>query len=388
MSRTLDPADRLPRYVLRPLRVRTAAALPAPNLRRCLALWRTAVRFMAVVLPEVKRESDRWRAAAAEIPSGPLRRTAATALGKRGNIEGAALFAVLAARPHRSAAVRTLVAVQSAYNYLDALCELPSPDPRANARRLHQALLAAVDPHVEHVDYYAHHPHDDDGGYLAALLDVCREGLSGLPSYCAAAPLIRSAACRIVEFQSRNLAQAQGGQRDLESWASQRGRLEPRLSWWESAAGAGSSLPLHALIAMSARPGLGALEAELVDRAYFPVIGALHSLLDSLVDREEDRVLGQQSLVSHYPSTAQMAARLGTLGLEASCACEVLPSAHVHRAILDAMCSYYLSAPQAACEDAHDAKRLLLDALGASLHLAILMFGTRRALARWSGGYT
>ena len=47
-------------------------------------------------------------------------------------------------------------------------------------------------------------------------------------------------------------------------------------------------------------PHVDGWDAREIDRAYFPWIGALHTLLDSLVDRHEDRESGRPSLLSYY----------------------------------------------------------------------------------------
>ena len=155
------------------------------------------------------------------IPNPKLRHHALQALGKRGNIEGAALFATLAPASHRGRTIRALVAFQTAYNYLDALCELPSNDPIANGEQLHQALLTALHPDSEHPDYYAQHPDTGDGGYLATIVERCRSAVTALPSYDAIAPTAREAAGRIVDFQALNLNEHQGGHDALKRWATE-----------------------------------------------------------------------------------------------------------------------------------------------------------------------
>jgi tetraprenyl-beta-curcumene synthase len=368
-------------------RVRLARAGDGP--RAAIAFAAVAVRYLALVLPEVRRERSRWRAFAETIPSDELRATASASLTKRGNIEGAALFSVLAPRAHRREAIRSLVAFQAAYNYLDALSELSSPEPQANARRLHQALLGAVQPGAAQPDYYAYHRDACDGGYLAALVEACRDGLSRLPSYDAFAPAISTAAARIAEFQALNLSEVHGGQAELELWAATLPGSARALAWWERAAGAGSSLALLVLVATCARENAEASVAQQIDDAYFPTIGALHSLLDSVVDRDEDREKGQRSLLDHYGSPLHECASLTMLASEARRACASLPSPHAHRVFVTAMCSYYLSAPQCRSEPGYATRVHLTDALGSMLDLAIVMFTTRRLLARIAGdGYT
>ena len=161
-----------------------------------------ALRYWTGVFPGVCRELARWRRRAGEIADPVLRGLALEALGKRGNIEGAAAFAAFVPRSHRNLVLRAVVAFQTAYNYLDLLAEQPSPDPAANARRLHEALLVALDPAAAHPDYYEHNPQHDDDGYLSEIVEACRGALGVMPSYAAVALSARRAATRIVEFQS------------------------------------------------------------------------------------------------------------------------------------------------------------------------------------------
>jgi tetraprenyl-beta-curcumene synthase len=341
----------------------------------------TVLIYLLRVLPQVRTELAHWRVAAAEIPDLTLRRAAAQALQKRGNIEGAALFATMAPSQHRRNTVRALVALQTAYNYLDALSERPSEDPIANADQLHQALLIALRPGTEHVDYYAHNKERSDGGYLTAILDNCQTALAGLPSYPALAPTARFAAARILDFQALNQPKAHGGHEALKRWATEAAPAGTAPSWWETAAAAGSSLSVHALIAAAADPHLDPDAARDIDRAYFPWTGALHSLLDSLVDRDEDHRNGQPSLIGYYKSPTDAALRLQTLALRGRAASEPLPCPQAHRVILTAMCAYYLSAPECHTAESQTIARTLTRALGPSLNIAIAMFRARRLVS-------
>jgi hypothetical protein len=195
----LDRGDRASRAGRPPLApdLRSPSVLashPARGLRHAGVFASTGLRYAHTVFPLVARELAHWRARALAIPDPFLRRIAADAAAKRGNMEGAALFAVLAPTALRDEATRALVAFQSAYNYLDALAEQPGPDPEENARQLHGALLLALDRDAPHLDYYARCSHRDDGGYLEGMLDTCRGALMLFPSYALAAPTARIAA--------------------------------------------------------------------------------------------------------------------------------------------------------------------------------------------------
>jgi tetraprenyl-beta-curcumene synthase len=338
----------------------------------------TIARYLTLVLPQVRNELAHWRRQAGRIPNARLRHSAQLALAKRGNIEGAALFATLASAAHRRETVRALVAFQSAYNYLDTLSELPSDQPVANGQRLHQALLSALHPRAAHLDYYALNPDRGDGGYLQSIVDACASAVDSLPSFHALAPTARDAAARIVHFQALNLDEHQGGQRALRQWVSEATTSRDDLTWRESAAAAGSSLSVHALIAAAAERDLDPRDAHEIDGAYHPCAGALHSLLDSLVDRREDHLHAQRSLLEQYRSNTETGTRLSALAARAGDCIGGLPNARTHRVILTAMCSYYLSAPECDTVEAQAVTSALTRTFGLPLRVAIVMFRTRR----------
>jgi tetraprenyl-beta-curcumene synthase len=368
---------------------RASTDIPARDLELPYAFARTVVRYLLLVLPAVRRELAQWRTRAAEIPNANLRRTASRALEKRGNVEGAALFAALAPAGYRARTVRALVAFQTAYNYLDALSELPSEDPVANGYQLHQALLIALQPGAAHPDYYAHNPDGGDGGYLAAIVDACRGAIAVLPSYPLLGQTAREAAVPIVDFQALNLSEGQGGQDGLERWAREATPVASGLEWWEIAAGAGSSLAVYALIAAAATdPCLDGWDAREIDRAYFPWIGTLHSLLDSLVDAAEDERNGQRNLLSYHASAGQAALAMTSLAERATAASGSLPDAPHHRVIVIAMAAYYLSSPGARAADVRPIARDVAGALGPLMTPALVLFRARRLVAYFTrGGY-
>jgi tetraprenyl-beta-curcumene synthase len=357
-----------------------------------------ALRYWTGVFPGVCRELARWRRRAGEIADPVLCGLALEALGKRGNIEGAAAFAAFVPRSHRNLVLRAVVAFQVAYNYLDLLAEQPSPGPAANARRLHEALLVALDPAAVHPDYYEHNPQHDDDGYLSEIIEACRGALGVMPSYAAVAPSARRAASRIVEFQSLGagepakahrasdgdsvVADPVRGEYDaLERWARAQTPVGSGLEWWETAASAGSSLCVYALIAAGAQRRLDAREITHIEQAYFPWIGALHSLLDNLVDVAEDHATGQHNLIGCYASTLEASTRMRLLAERSLRAARELPG-DSHGLILAAMASFYLSTPEASLPAARPVARAVLGVLGEPAALARLVFRLRMRLDR------
>ncbi len=341
-----------------------------------------ALRYWLTVFPGVARQLARWRRRADGIADPVLRGLALDALAKSGNIEGAAAFATFVPRSHRKLVLRAVVAFQTAYNYLDLLTEQLGPDPAANARRLHEALLVALDPAAAHLDYYEYNAQHDDDGYLSEIVEVCRGALGVLPSYAAVAPSARRAAERIVEFQSCNTGELQGDLAALERWARAATPPGEDLRWWETAAAGGSSLCVYALIALAAERDLDASlqTVAAVKDAYFPWIGALHSLLDNLVDVAEDRATGQHNLIGLYASPQEAATRMGRLAERSLHAARELPG-DGDSLILAAMASFYLSTPDAslpAGAGGDSISRAVLDVLGKPAALAGLVFRLRR----------
>jgi tetraprenyl-beta-curcumene synthase len=341
-----------------------------------------ARRYWTGIYPHVRRELDHWRERAGEIPDPVLRRLALRAQRTGGNIEGAAAFATFAPRSQRAVVVRAAVAFQAAYDYLDVLAEQSQADPVAGTRALHQALLHALDPLLGtgSTDYYASYPQREDNGYLAELVYACRTAHATLPAYAAVAPTARRAAERVVEFQSLNLSESQGPQNAFARWAGMEISQGTDLRWWEAAGGGGSPLCIYALIAAAADPSVAPGDVEAIENAYFPWIGALHSLLDHLVDRSQDAAVGQRNLLDYYSSQQETAERMQTLAERAARAARALPHGHRHTIILAGMTGYYLSDPQASAPGARRISREVRQAIGGLMAPTLMVFKARRVV--------
>jgi tetraprenyl-beta-curcumene synthase len=342
-----------------------------------------AARYWLHVFPHIRREAHHWHRHAQAIPDPVLRRLALEAQHiKQGNVEGSAAFAVLAPAEHRAAVVRAQVSFQSIYDYVDTLSEQPNENPVANGHQLHQALLVALDPSAAHPDYYALYPHKRDSGYLKNMVDACRETLATLPSRAAITIPARRITQRIVAYQSLNLSESQGGHGRLEQWALKQTPRDTDLRWWETAASAGSSLGFFALAAVAAQTSLAPDKAIAIEAAYWPWVGALHSLLDSLIDEPEDAAAAQHSLLAYYSSPEETAARLRLLATKTLSALQWLPQSRQHRLIITGMAGYYLTAPEALTSTGAQASKDIVDMLGAIAKPTMLVLGARRAVGR------
>jgi tetraprenyl-beta-curcumene synthase len=342
-----------------------------------------ARRYWLGVFPRVRRERDTRKARASEIRDPALREVALAALGKWGNVEGAAAFATFAPRLRRTAAIRAMSAFQAAYNYLDMLAERPSGQtdgwPGANAERLHEALLVALDPAAPPLYYYAGSG-QTDGGYLQEMVEECRAALGELPCWPAVLPAARRAAERIIAFQSASTGDPDSDRAALRATADEHGLPGWELRWWETAAACGSSLCVFALIAAAAQSRVDSAEIAAIEHAYFPWIGALHSLLDNLVDVAEDHATGQHSLIGCYPSAIQASAGMRLLAQQSLRATQDLANPAGHVLILAAMASFYLSSPEADTPDGQIVAAAVLDTLGTPARRAMLVFLARRRI--------
>jgi tetraprenyl-beta-curcumene synthase len=217
-------------------------------------------------------------------------------------------------------------------------------------------------------------------------VNTCRGAFAALPSHGAVFATAWDAAARIVAFQSLNLTTDQGGHDALERWARLQTPAGSGLQWWQAAAAGGSSLAVHALIATGASADVDAAQTTAIEDAYFPWICALHSLLDSLVDIDEDRRAGQRNLLSYHSSPEQAAFAMKMLARRASAEARDLPDARRHVVILTAMAAYYLSSGQAAKPDAAATAQNVAAAVGPLLAPALALFKARRLVARLTHG--
>lgn len=348
----------------------------------------TAHRYWLTVFPRVALEIHRTKTLAMRIPDPDLRRLALEALdNKCGNLEGAAAFAALVSKQSRPFVVKALVACQAICDYLDLLSEQACPDPVANGYRLHEALIVATARGEPHRDYYTHHPQGEDGGYLVALVDTARTALSALPSVASVRESIGRAAERVAVYQSFNHGDARGSYELFERWARRSDPSCAGLRPWEAAVGAGSTLAVLALIASAADPSLDESAARKIDQAYFPWIGTLHSLLDSLVDHEEDIAVDGRALLGYYASPGDAAMRMGRIADESLCRAAALPEGRRHALLLAAMTSFYICELQ---DSASPHARLIapsvLDAIGGLAGPSMAVLGVRRSLRRISIG--
>jgi tetraprenyl-beta-curcumene synthase len=295
--------------------------------------------YLTTVMPRVRRELPRWRGLAEAIPDPDRRHLALAALEeKSANVEAVAVFAILAPRSRRREVVRAIVPLQVAVDYLDSIEEAGTSS--------------------------------SGDGYLTALQAAWVREVEALPSCGSVVEQLRAAVDRCAEGQRRTHAAEAGEGAALEAWARQLPGASA-FRWWELAAGASSSVAAHALIAQAARPGSTARQAERLDAAYNPSVGALTVLLDALVDRESDAAAGAHNYTGYYRGPADAAARIGWIAENADAAIASLAQRWRHRAILAGVAGFYLSQAGGAAEHVDAVGSALRRALGPSVRLVV-----------------
>lgn len=319
------------------------------RVRDMLAVVAVICRYYISIALPVRRQLRILHLRAQQIPDLELRRMALAKLADEHlNAQAASVFATLAPRRHRRTAARLAVTFEVMYDYLDSVSEQPANDPLANGLQLHAALLAAVVTPTVDVDFYAHHSQSgDDGGYLHDLAARCRSCLGQLPAFEQVLPVALAAVERCGIGQARTHAAPFDGIEQLRTWAAKLAPDAPQHEWWERAAGAASSLAVHALFVAAADPRTSRAEAVQIDRAYFPSICALSTLLDSLIDQGDDEVTGEHCYITYYKTPSEVAIRLEAIAREGAVSVLRLRRARRHAVITAGVAGFYLSATSA-----------------------------------------
>jgi tetraprenyl-beta-curcumene synthase len=356
-----------------------------PKVASLITIAAALTTYGIAVLPLVRCELRAWERVARDIPDPALRRDALGALSEKAlNVEATAVFAILVPSARLVQAVRLMTAYQVMTDYLDTISERTVADPLRNGLHLHRALADALRPGATSTDYYRHHPSDDDGGYLTQLVDTCRERFHALPSATAVRDVAVAAAMRCGAGQSHTHAVAQRGTERIAVWAGSQSP-NPDYTWWEIAAGASSSVAIHALLAATADPATTHADAVRVDRAYFPSIGALTVLMDDLVDRDRDAAACSHNYFDYYASSGAAAERIADILGQAEAAIGALRHRRGHAAILAGVLGFYLSAREADTAYARPIKARLLASSDRHVSPILAAMRLRRGLADGSG---
>jgi tetraprenyl-beta-curcumene synthase len=342
-------------------------------------LWGLSV-YWFVIYPRTREELRRWSRRAAAIVDPELREHALSKLRtERMVLEGAAAFALLAERRHRTHVIRACVTFEAIYELTDALGEQPVADPVAHNKALNRALLSAVEPLTPH-EAHLRSIGKRDPDYLHELIDACRGGLMRLPGRDAILTTIERLAALAAETQTLNHAGLHERHRELAQWAAAHEVRDA--TWWELAAATSSPLGIYALFAAASSSALGSAEVAAIDAAYFPWIGALVWLLESLVDHLEDAGNDNLNYFAQYASRDEAARRLVVLARRAAEAAACLPNGEVHSLLLAGGIALYVSTHEARHPAVRDAVEALRVAVGGPLGLLMTVSRMRRLAGR------
>ena len=202
--------------------------------------------------------------------------------------DGAALFSIL---PSVGAGrlLRLLVAYEIMADFLDNVSEREAETAGVDGLRINLALVEAIDPGESISDHYRDHRWRDDGDYLLALVQACRESCVRFPSYEHVRPLAIRAA-RLAQVLGLN-HEPEPELRDaaLMAWAERECAGERELTWFESTAAASGWLTVLALLALAAESTCEAGRVADTYAAYFPWTSLVGTMLDSYVDQGRRR---------------------------------------------------------------------------------------------------
>ncbi|HTZ64838.1 MAG TPA: DUF2600 family protein [Solirubrobacteraceae bacterium] len=338
---------------------------PAQAAGPLRALAVANARYWPSVAPAARRELALWTRPAGSIADPGLRALALAKLAdERFNAEVAATLATLAPHSQRAGTASAIVALELLFDYLDGRTEQPAQDPIAAGELLYGPFIAAVEapghtrertaqPPPAHAapdrqahrtaSLQAHTP--ADWGYLSALSQRTRERLFALPGAGAVAQVALASARRCAQAQTRLHAAATLGEQQLRRWASEHAQTSG-LEWREyTAGGASSVLAMHALIAAAASPLVSREDAQRIDAAYL-AIGAVITILDSIVDHARDSADGHAGFIRLYEQR-ELAPCLCALTREALARTREAPNGEHHAMTLAGIVAYYTSDPGA-----------------------------------------
>ncbi len=236
---------------------------------------------------------------------------------------------------------------------------------------------------MEVSDHYRHHPWRDDGGYVRALVDACRESCVRLPSYETARPLLLRAASLVQVLALNHDPLPARRDRALRAWAQTHfAASEEGLAWFEWTGGASAWLTILALLALAADPGRDARAAKGTYTAYMPWISLLGTMLDSYGDIAQDAAEAQHSYIAHYASPDAAAARVAQIMRRSRDLAAGLRDGERHLVLVSAMIAMYLSKDSVRTPHTRALTRELMRAAGPLARLLLPVLGLWRVLDR------
>ncbi len=294
------------------------------------------LRMLTRVFPPVKRRLHQYRSFLEGVGGSLAGQGLDSIRDKEFHCLGGGVYALLAPRKLRRYVLDFVVAFQSISDYLDNLCDRLGQKDERVFRQLHIAMQDSLNPEEKkHSDYYRYFPNKDDGGYLAMLVDQCRDALAHLPHYPQCREHVLTSVKYYIDLQSYKHMELTAGEQQLAALYEENSAAFPGLYWWEFAAVCGSTLSIFVLVAGGGNPSR-------IWKGYMPWINGLHIMLDYYIDQEEDRLHGDMNLVSYYSPPKQVE-RILWFYLMAVKAVEPLANSEFHSVVIDGLLALYLS---------------------------------------------
>ncbi len=318
------------------------------NLKKEAQQLHTLTRFVTGVFPLVDRELGEWKKYLASCPEGELKNQALASIrDKRFHCQGGSIYALYTPEKIK-VLVSSIVALQTISDYLDNLCDRVSCGQEEAFRQLHLSMIEAVDTAggIPGGDYYRCYPLEEDGGYLAALVDKTRQGVYELPGYGS----VREKCVELIslygDLQVYKHLDLRVREEKLVQWFQRHVEKTPGIYWWEFSAAAGSTLGVFMLMAAAGKEGLTPEEGERIYGSYFPWICGLHILLDYFIDQQEDRAHQDLNFVNYYIDQEQCRERLGFFLEKSLESASRLPRPDFHTLVVKGLLAMYLSDPK------------------------------------------
>ncbi|OLO27639.1 tetraprenyl-beta-curcumene synthase [Alkalihalophilus pseudofirmus] len=305
--------------------------------------WTLMYSIYRKVIPTVHQFLDFWQMKAEAIPDPELRKQALMSIKtKTFHCEGGGIYGLLAGNEAANI-IKFIVAYQTISDYLDNLCDRSTSLDPEDFRALHEAMLHALTPGAEPVNYYRFRDEQDDGGYLNSLVNTCQAVLTTLPSFQKVQLSMRELCQFYCDLQVFKHVKEEDRVRLLEEWFENHRENLPEMTWYEFSACAGSTLGIFCLAAYATDETLTEVTVKRVKNGYFPYVQGLHILLDYFIDQEEDRVGGDLNFCFYYQSEEEMIDRFRHFVKKAEHSIDQLPNRNFHYLINKGLVAIYLA---------------------------------------------
>lgn len=301
--------------------------------------------FLLRVVPASARALASLRSHAERVPDDRLRAEALASIGgKAFHVAGASILATFLSHERARHYIDIVAPLETIYDYLDNLCDRHPDVPPEAYPVLHRAVADALDPSAPLRDYYALGPRGDDGGYLSMLVRRTQNALATAPYGDRLRAPFAEAASFYAELQTFKHLEPGRRERECVAWYERNRERFGQLDWHEFACASGSNMHVFGALyeAFAERPDAIARTYD----AYFPYVAALHILLDSFIDRREDREHGDLNFADPYGGALALRNRFLWMTAQAEANIDRLDDAHVHRFVLRVMTLFYLSHPK------------------------------------------